>query len=166
MRAMTLLLTATLLFPTTAHAQSAAECDQLIDTVMRLHLKRTQPFYKGAALVSPAYRVASDDDRWDIPDLLRDATVGDLHTADVTSLHLQSNDSFTVAESIDSADADVAFVVSRPRFNADQTYAVVRVDGTVLRGTNAKLAYGFLYGMRRTASGQWTYDRFLAPCCF
>ena len=166
MRAITLLLTtAGLMLPTAVHAQASADCDKLVDTVMRHHLKRTQPFYRGLAIVLPEYRIPQDDEIWAVRDLVRNFDLGDLHTADVTSLHIQSNAAFAVADLQHAENAEVAFEVSPPRFNADNSYAVVRIDGTVLSGMNAKLTYTMLYGMRRDAATGWTFDSYVSPCC-
>lgn len=155
----------------------------LIGTVLEYHFARTQPFFRGAAIVSSRSHAAPEDEVMMIEQIVKDARIADQLAAsparnvvDLTA----SGPGYVVGEIPRSAPtgelnwkeaaerfphANVAFEVSTPRLTNDESYAVVRIDGTPLRGNNAGRPFSILYSASRSVAGKWTIASFVAPCC-
>ena len=177
MRTLILLAASALAIPSPANTTKV----EVVQAALQYHFDRTQPFLKGAAVVSPITRTLPSDERLPVRDLVKDAAIAEqleAHTAaEILSLPIPATSSYLVgafpnkgasadwrsaAETYPSA--NVAFEVFTPLFTSDGSYAVVRLDGTVLRDANAGLRSSMCYGMRRTEPRGWVFDNFVAPC--
>ncbi len=184
MRALVALICVVLTVPavTVATSFDGAASRAVIEAVLQRHFTRTQPFYKGFALVHFKTFATPPDQQWIVGDLVKDPQVAlEIErgvTNEIVTLRNPSVDDYTVAElpvAEDAIDwrvaaekyptATVAFQVLTPRFSSDGTYAEVPLRGTVLRGANAGALIQIAYGVRRTGSGDWVYESAVAPCC-
>ena len=154
---------------------------QVIEATLQYHLEHTQPFYKGAAIVARDTRSLADDERLAIRDLVKDAALAEeiesaapgkplalvtpaagLYTVVPLPTDQGAIDWRRAAETYENA--QVAMEVFGPKFARDATYAVVRMELTPLRGSNAGSRSSICYGMRQLSAGTWTLDTFVAAC--
>jgi hypothetical protein len=156
--------------------------------VLNDHFFRAQPFYAGRAIVSAETRpVAPTDARWRIEELLR-ATPSEAEeliaafqaekwtklAVDVPEPRRFAIEDLTKYRAGDSFDwkaiedefpeMAVVFQISRPIFNADRTYAAVRLDFTKLHGSRNE-EDAFLLIAQRKKDGEWEVTRGSLSCC-
>jgi hypothetical protein len=154
---------------------------QVIEATLQYHLEHTQPFYKSAAIVARDTRSLADDERLAVRDLVKDAALAEeiesAAAGDTLELETPASGLYSVVPlSTDRGaidwrgtaekyqNAQVAMEVSGPRFAREGTYAVVRMELTPLRGSNAGIRSSICYAMRQSGAGTWTVDTFVAAC--
>lgn len=171
---------ATLMAPVVAAADSAA----VIAKAVKYHLGRTQPFFAAHHIVSATTSSASRPGETLLvsevisdPVIARQVKESGLEGQELSTLLGTDVENVVDLSNYGSPgkldwrriataypEAKVMFEISRPLFDSSMQNAVVRLDGTNLRGPNAGHSFSLLYALR-TAQNEWQVTQFVAPCC-
>ena len=161
----------------------AAQSDspKLIDAVLERHFNSHQPFWAGQSIVSLSTLVpTAKEEGLLIGEIVKDPAIArqlaSFKAEEIVVINPSVSKAFELGELEMAGDAidwqkaakkypraSVVFKVYTPRYSANGSTAVVRIDGVETRGVNAGLRNSILYSATRNDDGTWTVGSGAAP---